>query len=293
MPNRELDNWNSLIIESLHNRNPRNCFGMFKKMMEENIWQNLVSLINLLRASTKVKSLTLGVLVHGIIVISGLIPNLVVRTALLTMYSKLGSLKNASLMFKVEKLINRKWEGERSPFTPFYGFDDAVDILQKSIRQARRRRAIDEIKFYDKEAVEISAKLLEKLHCLELQNYNPEFYTAWNYRKLDVEYFLSQPGSNPVSILNEELRVNQCVNSEKTLSLNFDVSGVLFDRSDKELFCLVKCSLQMYAKFGEADPSRLLFDHLYPKGLIARTAMISSYAQIGYTSEALDIFICN
>ncbi|KNA23017.1 hypothetical protein SOVF_028630, partial [Spinacia oleracea] len=34
---------------------------------------------------------------------------------------------------------------------------------------------------YAKEAVEISAKLLE---------INPGFYTAWNYRKLAVEHFL-------------------------------------------------------------------------------------------------------
>ncbi|KNA20071.1 hypothetical protein SOVF_055690 [Spinacia oleracea] len=48
--------------------------------------------------------------------------------------------------------------------------------------------------------------------------------------------------------------------------------------------------LQMYAKFGEADSSRLLFDQLHPKDLIAWTAMISAYAQTGYTSEALNIF---
>ncbi|KNA03884.1 hypothetical protein SOVF_204900 [Spinacia oleracea] len=101
MPGRELDNWNSLIVESLQNGNPRNCFGVLKKMMEENIWPNSVSLINLLRASTELKSLKLGMLVHGVIVVSGLIPDLAVSTALLTMYSKLGSLKNASLMFEV------------------------------------------------------------------------------------------------------------------------------------------------------------------------------------------------
>ncbi|KMT20483.1 hypothetical protein BVRB_1g004700 [Beta vulgaris subsp. vulgaris] len=48
--------------------------------------------------------------------------------------------------------------------------------------------------------------------------------------------------------------------------------------------------LQMYAKFGEVHPSQLLFDQLHPKDLIAWTAMISAYAQSGYTSEALDTF---
>ncbi|XP_021748769.1 pentatricopeptide repeat-containing protein DOT4, chloroplastic-like [Chenopodium quinoa] len=48
--------------------------------------------------------------------------------------------------------------------------------------------------------------------------------------------------------------------------------------------------LQMYAKFGEVEPSWLLFDQLHLKDLIAWTAMISAYAQSGYTSEALSTF---
>ncbi|GMH29702.1 hypothetical protein Nepgr_031545 [Nepenthes gracilis] len=54
---------------------------------------------------------------------------------------------------------------------------------------------------YDEEAMEVSANLLE---------INPEFYTAWNYRKLAVDHNLSllEPDSDSVhSILNEELRV--------------------------------------------------------------------------------------
>ncbi|KAL8167781.1 hypothetical protein V2J09_009280 [Rumex salicifolius] len=56
-------------------------------------------------------------------------------------------------------------------------------------------------KIYEKEALEASAKLLE---------INPECYTAWNYRKLAVDYLLSQSDSDSDSIqavLNEELRI--------------------------------------------------------------------------------------
>lgn len=54
---------------------------------------------------------------------------------------------------------------------------------------------------YSKEALEVNAKLLE---------INPEYYTAWNYRKLAVEHRLTQSESDPDSvnsILNEELKV--------------------------------------------------------------------------------------
>lgn len=56
---------------------------------------------------------------------------------------------------------------------------------------------------YTTEAVEVSAKLLEA---------NPEFYTAWNYRKLAVQHNLaavqsSDEDSSINSILDEELKV--------------------------------------------------------------------------------------
>lgn len=101
MPVRGLNHWNSLIMESLQNGNARESFGVFKQMLMEIIWPNSVSLINLLRASTELNSLRLGLLVHGLIVVSGLSEDLAVSTALLTIYSKLGSLNNASLVFEI------------------------------------------------------------------------------------------------------------------------------------------------------------------------------------------------
>lgn len=50
---------------------------------------------------------------------------------------------------------------------------------------------------YTTEALEVSTKLLEA---------NPEFYTAWNYRKLAVQNNLASDGSIN-SILDEELKV--------------------------------------------------------------------------------------
>ncbi|KMT01465.1 hypothetical protein BVRB_9g214720 [Beta vulgaris subsp. vulgaris] len=101
MPVRGLDHWNFLLVESLQNGNARESFRVFKQMMDVKICPNSISLINLLRASTELNSLKLGVLVHSLIVVNGLSRDLAVSTALLTMYSKLGNLKNASFVFEI------------------------------------------------------------------------------------------------------------------------------------------------------------------------------------------------
>ncbi|KAK9273956.1 hypothetical protein L1049_018768 [Liquidambar formosana] len=48
--------------------------------------------------------------------------------------------------------------------------------------------------------------------------------------------------------------------------------------------------LQMYAKFGEVDSARILFDQLHQKDLIAWSAMISTYAHSGHPLNAMDTF---
>ncbi|KAL7151575.1 hypothetical protein ABFS83_04G040600 [Erythranthe nasuta] len=88
--------------------------------------------------------------------------------------------------------------------------------LQSQVLQFHRN------KIYTKEAIEISAKLLES---------NPEHYTGWNYRKLAVEYLLDHLPENGVdsesiqSILDEELRL-----VENALKRNFKSYGAWYHR---------------------------------------------------------------
>ncbi|XP_047166623.1 geranylgeranyl transferase type-2 subunit alpha 1 [Vigna umbellata] len=53
-------------------------------------------------------------------------------------------------------------------------------------------------RIYSKEALDVSAKLLEV---------NPECYTAWNYRKLAVQHHLTNSDSDPHSIFQGELKL--------------------------------------------------------------------------------------
>lgn len=101
-------------------------------------------------------------------------------------------------------------------------------------------------KIYTKEALDVSARLLES---------NPEYYTAWNYRKLAVQHNLNLPEADNneesiKSILDEELRL-----VENALKKNFKSYGAWHHRkwvlskghssTDRELLLL--------GKFQKAD----------------------------------------
>ncbi|WJX34943.1 protein geranylgeranyltransferase type II [Trifolium repens] len=72
-------------------------------------------------------------------------------------------------------------------------------------------------RIYSKEALDLSAKLLEN---------NPECYTAWNYRKLAVQHNLSQSDSDSVaSLFDQELKL-----VENALRKNFKSYGAWHHR---------------------------------------------------------------
>ncbi|XP_054796184.1 geranylgeranyl transferase type-2 subunit alpha 1 isoform X2 [Prosopis cineraria] len=98
---------------------------------------------------------------------------------------------------------------------------------------------------YSKEALEISARLLE---------INPESYTAWNYRKLAVEHRVSQSESNPdtiKSIFDEELKV-----VESALRQNFKSYGAWHHRKWvlSKGYSSMDNELRLLDRFQKADP---------------------------------------
>ncbi|XP_077242229.1 pentatricopeptide repeat-containing protein At4g19191, mitochondrial-like [Tasmannia lanceolata] len=96
---RDLLYWNTLIYEFCQNGNPMESFKVFKKMRLDGVEPNSATMVGLLRSSVDLKCLEAGHYVHLLIVLNGLGGDLAVNTALLTMYSKLGSLEIARLVF--------------------------------------------------------------------------------------------------------------------------------------------------------------------------------------------------
>ncbi|KAK9690828.1 hypothetical protein RND81_09G156600 [Saponaria officinalis] len=139
MPERGLDCWNSAILNCLQNGHVDECFAVFNQMMEDNVRPNSVCVTNLLKASVEVKSLKLGIFVHGVIVVNGLSGGVDLGTALLTMYSKLGSLKNAVLVF--EQMLEKNiivWNLMISAYCRYGHLKKSVDFLREMISEGMK-----------------------------------------------------------------------------------------------------------------------------------------------------------
>ncbi|XP_030542651.1 geranylgeranyl transferase type-2 subunit alpha 1 isoform X2 [Rhodamnia argentea] len=100
-------------------------------------------------------------------------------------------------------------------------------------------------RIYTKEALDTSAKLLE---------INPEYYTAWNYRKLAVEHNVKESESSPESvksIFDEELKV-----VENALRQNFKSYGAWHHRKWvlSKGHSSLDHELRLLDRFQKADP---------------------------------------
>nr|POF26451.1 geranylgeranyl transferase type-2 subunit alpha 1 [Quercus suber] len=134
---------------------------------------------------------------------------------------------------------------------------------------------------YSKEALEVSARLLE---------INPEYYTAWNYRKLAVEHRLTQSESDPDSdsdsvnsILNVELKV-----VESALRQNFKSYGAWHHR--KWVLSKGQSSLdhelRLLDRFQKAD-SRNFHAWNYRR-FVASLLNISEVEELQYTTDMIN-----
>ncbi|KAK4858732.1 hypothetical protein QYF36_021167 [Acer negundo] len=92
--------WNFLIREAFQSRKPKESFQLFNLMRMESLVLDAGILINLLRSSVDLNSLEAGRVVHGVVVVNDLCRDLYLNTALLSMYSKFGSLEDARMLFE-------------------------------------------------------------------------------------------------------------------------------------------------------------------------------------------------
>ncbi|KAL2339984.1 hypothetical protein Fmac_007924 [Flemingia macrophylla] len=126
---------------------------------------------------------------------------------------------------------------------------------------------------YSKEALELSAKLLE---------INPECYTAWNYRKLAVQHVLSNSDSDPHSIFNDELKL-----VESALRKNFKSYGAWHHRKWvlSKGHSSIDNEMRLLNGFQKADPRNFhAWNHRrFVAGLMER----SEEDELKYTEEVI------
>ncbi|KAK4781986.1 hypothetical protein SAY86_016088 [Trapa natans] len=131
--------WNSLIHDASRDGNPEAVFVIFKRMRSEGCLFNPGTVVTLLRSCVEMSDLEIGRLVHSLAVVSNLSNNLSVNTALLSLYSKLGSLDTMQMLF--DKMPDRDcvvWNITLSAYTQNGYPEKSLDLFHSMVRSGLR-----------------------------------------------------------------------------------------------------------------------------------------------------------
>ncbi|CAM6026226.1 unnamed protein product [Sphagnum balticum] len=99
MPVRNVVSWTAMISGSAQQGYAEDALDLFQQMQQEGVKPNKVTFISVLNACASLSALEEGKMLHDLIVKAGLQPDVSVGNALISMYSKCGSLDEASKVF--------------------------------------------------------------------------------------------------------------------------------------------------------------------------------------------------
>jgi pentatricopeptide repeat protein len=95
MPLRTVVTWNCMIGGYALNEQPEDAFDCFLRMKVEGFQVDVVTTINLLVACARTESSLYGRSVHGYAIQRHFLPHVVLETALLDMYGKVGKIESS------------------------------------------------------------------------------------------------------------------------------------------------------------------------------------------------------
>ncbi|GJN30226.1 hypothetical protein PR202_gb18515 [Eleusine coracana subsp. coracana] len=99
MPLRTVVTWNCMIGGYALNEQPADAFDYFMRMKEEGFQVDAVTSINLLAACAQTESSLYGRSVHGYVIRRLFLPHVVLETALLEMYGRVGKVESSEKIF--------------------------------------------------------------------------------------------------------------------------------------------------------------------------------------------------
>jgi pentatricopeptide repeat protein len=124
--------WNALLSGFVQNHQVREAFELFREMLVSRICPNQVTIAALLPACGSVGSIQLGREIHGFICRMGFDDNVFIASALIDMYSKCGSLKDARNVFdKIHGKNVASWNAMIDCYGKCGMVDSSIELFTK------------------------------------------------------------------------------------------------------------------------------------------------------------------
>eukprot|EP01018_Ginkgo_biloba_P033709 Gb_29557 [translate_table: standard] len=262
MPERNVVSWTTMIAGYAQNRRSEEALKLFHQMQLSGLKPNSKTFAIVLPACANLADLDQGMEIHQLVIRTGLLSNIFVRSALVDMYAKCGSVENASQLFhKMPQQDVVSWNVMISGYTQNGHVNEAWKLFQTMpIRDV------------------VSWNVMITGYA---DNGNPE-------EALMLFQQMQSAGLKPNS--QTCLTVLQACANLGSLEQGKEIHTVVV-RTGLQYDVFVGCALvDLYAKCGSIENARTVFDKMHHQDVVSWNAMIAGYAKNGHVDHALEFF---
>ncbi|XXG81276.1 hypothetical protein AAC387_Pa09g1951 [Persea americana] len=266
MPMKDVISWTSIAASYVNCGLPGEALRVFREMGLSRVRPNSVAVSTVLPACSDLKALNLGREIHGLVVRNWQGENVFVSSGLVDMYAKCSSIRQARMVF--DSMTRRDIVSWNVILTTYFSNGDCEEAL----------------KLFDSMKGEgISA--------------NPASYNAMiggcihnglNERALELLAQMQGLGFKPNQITITSV-LPACANLE-SLRGGMEIHGYGIRHWFVEDIIVATALLLMYAKCGNLEGARRIFDYMPRKDTVAWNTMILANSMHGHGEEALSLF---
>lgn len=329
-PNPSIVLWNSMIRAYTRNNQHRDALELFHGMRERGVEPDKYTFTFALKACTGVLDFEVGVWIHHSVVDKGLEHDVYVGTGLVDMYCKLGRIEIARELFEqMPKLDVVAWNAMIAGFSQSGDADDALGFFRKMQSVGVEPNSVSLLNLFPA-ICQVSAPLLcRSVHgfvvrrdfpsvvsnglidlyskCRNVYSARQIFdrmsgrdgvswgtmiagyaHNAYFVEALELFYYLIAKNMKPnlVAVVGALSAAAEMRHLEKGTDIHTYLiqSGMSLDIS------VVTSLVTMYARCGNLDMAKLMFDGIPQKDMVAWSAMISALVQTGHPKEAVSLF---
>eukprot|EP00250_Pteridium_aquilinum_P016378 c23076_g1_i1 orf=375-3287(-) len=166
MTSRDVVSWNVMIDACAQHQCGTDALQLFRDMQLDGVMPNKVTFLNVLQACTADTGVSDGSQIHDIIVINGLDSDVVVATALVSMYGKCGSLGDAWKLFSIipdRSLVS--WNAMIAGYVQEGNVEQALNLFEQMQLEGAMPNEVTFISLLSLHESGIALILGKRLHC--------------------------------------------------------------------------------------------------------------------------------
>ncbi|XP_020272577.1 pentatricopeptide repeat-containing protein At1g20230-like [Asparagus officinalis] len=266
LPVKDVITWTSLILSYKNCKQFREGLGVFREMLISGPKLNSVTLLSVLAISSKLKSLKFGREIHCFVIRNGFEDNMFIGSGLVDIYSKCLITHDARIVF----------DGMRSKDVVSWNVILSAYSLNGDLDEALR--LFDKMKV---DGVLLNSASWNSMISGCVQNGRIE-------RALQFFAQMQDSGTKPNHITIASI-LPACTGME-SIRGGREIHGYVYRNAFIKDIIIDTGLVLMYAKCGDLNTSRLVFDQMPRKDIIAWNTMIVANSMHGCGKETLTLF---